>query len=132
MFYLNFRDSRPIYEQIKEKLRQLIISDALQADAPIPSVRELAQSLTVNPNTIQKAYRDLEAEGYIYSVKGKGSFVAPQDKNGANYTVRIESLIKSFEQTLTELVFIGVPKERLQQLLDSTFEKKQEVLGNET
>ena len=132
MFYLNFRDSRPIYEQIKEKLRQLIISDALQADAPIPSVRELAQNLTVNPNTIQKAYRDLEAEGYIYSVKGKGSFVAPQDKSGANYTVRIESLIKSFEQTLTELVFIGVPKERLQQLLDSTFEKKQEVFGNET
>ena len=65
MIQLNYRDSKPIYEQIKDGLRKLVISNSLSADEKLPSVRELAAKLAINPNTIQKAYRDLESEGYI-------------------------------------------------------------------
>ena len=75
MININYRDPRPIYEQVKDNFRQLIISGALPPDEKMPSVRELAASLTINPNTIQRAYRELEAEGYICSVPGRGSFV---------------------------------------------------------
>ena len=78
MLHLDFRDRRPLYEQIKEKLKALIISGVLKEDEKIPSVRELAGMLTINPNTIQKAYKDLESEGYIYSQKARGSFVDPR------------------------------------------------------
>lgn len=76
MFSINYRDPRPIYEQVKDSLRREIITGVLQPDDKVPSVRDAAGELAINPNTIQKAYRELEAEGYIYSVAGKGSFVA--------------------------------------------------------
>lgn len=75
MFSINYRDPRPIYEQVRDSLRRAIITGALKADDKIPSVRDLAGELAINPNTIQKAYRELESDGYIYSVPGKGSFV---------------------------------------------------------
>ena len=76
MLQLNYRDPRPIYEQVKSEFRRLILSGALPRGEKLPSVRELAGSLAINPNTIQRAYRELEAEGYILSMPGKGSFVA--------------------------------------------------------
>ena len=78
MVQLDYRDARPIYEQIKQGLRRLLVSHAISADEKLPSVRELAARLTINPNTIQRAYRDLEAEGYLYSIPGKGTFAAGQ------------------------------------------------------
>jgi len=71
---LNYRDSRPIYEQIKDGLRRMVVSGALAPDEKLPSVRALATQLSINPNTIQRSYNELEAEGLIYSVPGKGSF----------------------------------------------------------
>ena len=76
MISLNYRDSRPIYEQIKDGLRKLIVTGAMKPDEKLPSVRALAQQLSINPNTIQRAYNELESEGYIYSVPGKGSFAS--------------------------------------------------------
>ena len=76
MISLNYRDSRPIYEQIKDGLRKLIVTGALRTGEKLPSVRALATQLSINPNTIQRAYNALEGEGYIYSVPGKGSFAA--------------------------------------------------------
>ena len=70
MISLNYRDSRPIYEQIRDGLRKLIVTGALGADEKLPSVRALAAQLAINPNTIQRAYNELEGEGYIYSVPG--------------------------------------------------------------
>lgn len=72
MLELNYRDARPIYEQIKDGLRRLILSDVIRQDEKLPSVRELASQLAINPNTIQKAYRELEQEGYVYTVSGRG------------------------------------------------------------
>ena len=74
MININFRDSRPIYEQVKTTLRKLIVSGAMSPDEKLPSVRELASQLVINPNTIQRAYRELEQEGYIISIPGKGSY----------------------------------------------------------
>ena len=76
MFSLNYRDARPIYEQVKDGLRHLVVTGAIQPGDQLPSVRALASSLAINPNTIQRAYNELEGEGYIYSVPGKGSFAA--------------------------------------------------------
>lgn len=78
MIVLDLRDKRPIYEQVVEKLSHLIACGALQADEKMPSVRNLAIDLSVNPNTIQRAYAQLEQDGYIYTVTGRGNFVAAQ------------------------------------------------------
>ena len=80
MIVLDYRDSRPLYEQVAERLRELMFKGALPQDAQLPSVRSLATELSINPNTIQRAYTELERQGYIYSIKGKGSFVADNSR----------------------------------------------------
>lgn len=75
MILLDYKDSRPIYEQIVEKLQELMLLGVLEEDEQMPSVRSLATDLSINPNTIQRAYGELERSGYIYMVKGRGSFV---------------------------------------------------------
>ena len=76
MIILDYRDRRPIYEQVISRFQELMLTGALEKDSQLPSVRSLAMELSINPNTIQKAYAELERQGYIYSIKGKGSFVA--------------------------------------------------------
>ena len=76
MILIDYKDRRPIYEQVAEKLSELMLRGILPQDSQLPSVRSLATDLSINPNTIQRAYAELERQGYIYSVKGKGSFVA--------------------------------------------------------
>ena len=105
MISLNYRDSRPIYEQIRDGLRKLIVTGALSADEKLPSVRALAAQLAINPNTIQRAYESLESEGYVYSVPGKGSFAAPH--TGVDEG-RKDALLRTFDQTAAELLFLGV------------------------
>ena len=80
MFGINYRDGRPIYEQIVDEIEQMVVHDVLKPDSQLPSVRQMAAELSINPNTIQRAYSELESRGVIYSVKGKGNFVSP---NGA-------------------------------------------------
>jgi len=105
LFSINYRDSRPIYEQVKDNLRRAIISGILGADDKVPSVRDLAGQLAINPNTIQKAYRELETEGYIYSVPGKGSFVG--ECRQAFEARRAELFIK-LDTTAAEILNLGV------------------------
>ena len=76
MIVLDYRDRRPLYEQVAERLQEMMFNGVLPQDAQLPSVRSLATDLSINPNTIQRAYGELERQGYIYSVKGRGSFVA--------------------------------------------------------
>ena len=105
MISINYRDARPIYEQIKEGFRQLMLSGALAPDEKLPSVRELAASLAINPNTIQRAYRELEAEGYIVSVPGRGSFVRD---GGAAFAARRAELLEALRGTVRELRLLGL------------------------
>ena len=111
MFQLDYMDHSPLYEQIMEKVKALIISGALKPDERIPSVRELAQSLTINPNTIHKAYKELEVEGYIYSVRAKGSFVTPINRKINQ--ARKDDLLLELEKLISELAYMNIPKEQL-------------------
>lgn len=110
MININFRDPRPIYEQVRDNFRALIISGALPPDYKMPSVRELAAKLAINPNTIQRAYRELESEGYIVSVPGKGSFVS---LNEAAMKRHIKELEDEFSGLVQELKALGVGEDRL-------------------
>lgn len=110
MISVNFRDPRPIYEQIKDNLRRLIVTGLLPTGSKLPSVREMASDLAINPSTIQRAYRELEAEGYISSQPGKGSFVCAKD--GVDET-RKNELLGKFAELVTELGYIGVDKPQL-------------------
>ena len=110
MINLNYRDSRPIYEQIRDELRKLIVSGAIAADEKLPSVRALAAQLAINPNTIQRAYNQLESEGYVYSIPGKGSFAAVMDDAVA---ARKNELLEQVGELLRELRSLGATAEEL-------------------
>jgi GntR family transcriptional regulator len=115
MFDLDVRSRKPIYEQLVEKLKELIMNDVLKVDDQLPSVRALAQQLTINPNTIQKAYRELETQGYIYSLKGKGSFVNATVKS-VN-TEKLEKVKKELVRLLTEAMYLGVTSQELDRMI---------------
>ncbi len=110
MIQLNYRDAKPIYEQIKDGLRRLVITGAIAKDEKLPSVRELASELAINPNTIQRAYRELESEGYIYTVSGKGSFAAEQADVAGR---RNETLLREFDEIVRELLYLSEDKNAL-------------------
>ena len=115
MISLNYRDSRPIYEQIKENLKKLIVTGAMQENEKLPSVRSLATQLAINPNTIQRAYTELESEGYIYSIQGKGSFAASRGEADREMRRSIEEEIRA---KIAELRFLGVTEQELLALID--------------
>ena len=110
MLNLDYRDARPIYEQIKDGLRRLMVTGVIREGEKLPSVRAMAGNLAINPNTIQRAYEALEAEGYVYSMPGKGSFAAP---NTGVDEGRRSTLLHSFDQTASELLFLGMTAEEL-------------------
>ncbi len=121
MLQLNYRDSRPIYEQVRDGLRRLIITDVIPAGDKLPSVRALSSSLAINPNTIQRAYEALEAEGYAYTVPGKGSFAAlPTDVNAR----RREELLERFDAIVQELRYLGVKPPELAARMEREEEKE--------
>jgi len=111
---INTRDPRPIYVQIKESLCRLILNGVLREGERMPSVRDLAGQLAINPNTIQRAYRELENEGFIYSMTGKGSFVAPLHE--VDHGRRVTKLAE-FRAAALELMQLGSTKEELTAIL---------------
>ena len=114
MLNLDYRDARPIYEQVRDGLRRLMVSGIIQEGEQLPTVRAMATSLAINPNTIQWAYELLEAEGYVSSVPGKGSFAAPHHQVDS---ARRDGLLRVFDDTATELMFLGLSADALSQRL---------------
>ena len=114
MISINYRDPRPIYEQIQSELRRLMLTGALPPGNRLPSVRELAGQLAINPNTIQRAYRELEADGYILSVAGKGSFVAQVDQIAEQQK---KQAVGAFLAAAQRLRALGLTQAQLTQLL---------------
>lgn len=110
MIVLDYRDSRPLYQQVKDSLRRMMLTGLLEPDEKLPSVRSLATQLAINPNTIQRAYAELEAEGYIYSVAGRGSFVSAGD---GEHLRRIAELTGRLVLLLEELKSLGYTREQL-------------------
>ena len=122
MITINNRDPRPIYLQIKENVVRLILTGVLPTDERLPSVRELAGSLAINPNTIQRAYRELEHEGFIYSVTGRGSFVAPLSEVDQG---RRQGRLEEFCTAARELLHLGMTGKELQQILAALEQEEQ-------
>lgn len=110
MLVLNKYDPRPIYQQVKENIKKQIVSGVLKPNDQLPSVRELATQLVINPNTIQRAYHELEAEGFIYKLAGKGTFVAQQNNIPPE---ACEKLLEEFSRVSSNLLFYGYGKDEL-------------------
>lgn len=111
MKLIDYQDSRPIYEQIVENFKMQIFKGILQPDDQMPSVRSLSMELSTNPNTVQKAYAELERQGFIYTVKGRGNFV--KDSTGLLKDNKKEELIKAVVDLFVEAKEIGIPLEEL-------------------
>ncbi len=110
MISINYRDSRPIYEQIADSLRMQIAKQLIAPDEKLPSVREIASELSINPNTIQRAIRQLEQEGYVYTVAGRGTFAANMD---SFTSPRRQELLEKFDTIVKELYVYHVDEEEL-------------------
>lgn len=106
MINIDYKDRKPIYEQLVDNIKALVIKGVLQRDDQLPSVRQLANELAINPNTIQKAYTELERQGITYSLKGRGCFIA------SNIDMlrddRREQLFNELAQTVQGLLALAV------------------------
>ncbi len=112
---IDIRGGGPIYIRIKERIKSYIISGIYAADEKLPSVRELAVSMSLNPNTVQRAYRELEDEGFIYSVPGKGSFASANSETSEK---RKAELLETLLKTVRELRFLGVSADEISSLTE--------------
>lgn len=124
MLSINYKDPRPIYEQVRDALRQLILSGAIAPGEKLPSVRELAASLAINPNTIQRSYRELEALGLINTVPGKGAFAAT---DGAAAHRRTHELYQQLSAAIQELKLLGVQRSDVISAAEEAYGKEEDA-----
>lgn len=119
MFQIDLKSRKALYEQIVDNFKQLIIADVLKPTEKVPSVRDLAKSLTINPNTIQKAYRELENQGYIYTVSGLGSFISapPEIKSDEKKINELKNLIR---ESVQELLYLKCTEEEIKSLFEES------------
>ena len=128
MIILDYTDRRPIYEQVVERFQSLVLCGVLEKDAPLPSVRSLAMELSINPNTIQRAYTELERRGVIYAVKGKGNFVADMQ---AARALREKEVKEEAGRLVHKAKEAGMTKEQLELLLDAAWTAQMGVKESE-
>lgn len=121
MIVIDYKDNRPLYEQIVERFQVLIERGVLKPQEQMPSVRNLAMDLSINPNTIQKAYAELERRGYIYTVKGRGNFVSYDEELKEK---RRNQQLEEFKTKAVQAMEAGVTKAELLQIVNEIFEKE--------
>lgn len=122
MINLDYKDGRSLYEQIRDGLKELIINGVLDKDEKLPSVRELSVELTVNPNTVQRAYKDLENRGYIYSITGKGNYVS-----GTVTEIKdTDELFKKLYTVLKELSYAKADKQLIINAVNNIYSERGE------
>lgn len=124
MLSINYKDPRPIYEQVRDALRQLILSGAIAPGEKLPSVRELAASLAIHPNTIQRSYRELEALGLINTVPGQGAFAAT---DGAAAHRRTHELYQQLSAAVQELKLLGVQRSDVISAAEEAYGKEEDA-----
>lgn len=116
MFQINLRSQQSIYEQIIDNIKELIIRGVLEEDSELPSIRELSRSLTVNPNTVQKAFKELEREGFIYKIKGRGTFVSPRREQQID-PAAVNRISESIRNSVQELCYLGLTQAEIEKLV---------------
>jgi GntR family transcriptional regulator len=122
MIYVDFKSRIPLYEQLVNNIKEQIIKGLLETDMKLPSVRELASSLTINPNTIQKAYSILENEGYIYTVRGRGNYVSTLEDSLIKS--QKEKVLKELEIIVKEAIDLGLKKSEVMCVVEKYYMNK--------
>lgn len=119
MITIDYQDKRPLYEQVYEKMQKIIVKGVLKADDKLPSVRSLAIELSINPNTIQRAYTELEQDGFIYTVKGRGNFVAYRDKWIDD---KKADVILELKNSIKKAYALDVSRSEIEHMLEAIYE----------
>ena len=120
MIQVDVRSRVPIYEQIVNSFKQMTMSGILSPDEKLPSLRELSQELTINPNTIQKAYQELERQNIIYTKRSQGSFVNPNIQ-AINKEEKMGELIEEIKRIIVESMYLGISKEKFLDIINSAY-----------
>ena len=123
MITIDSKSRLPFYEQLVENIRALVLSGALEGDAQLPSVRQLAGELGINPNTVQKAYATLQQTGVIYTVPGRGNFICSDTT--ALRADRGESLLEQLRQLVLQLRRLGIGQERVAACVQEVYKEEQ-------
>ncbi len=123
MLKLDYKNDKPLHEQITQGIKELVMSGVLLPDGQLPSVRELSVSLTVNPNTVQRAYKTLENEGVIYSIRGKGNFVAATVEADKR---QLDTLYAALSDAARELAFYGESRSDIDAVIDQIYKERNE------
>lgn len=121
MIHIDYQDKRPIYEQVVDRIQMLIVKGVFQPDMKLPSVRNLAVELSINPNTIQRAYVELENSGFIYTVKGRGNFVSARDKYMGNEQ---KSAMNSLGKAVKQAKELGIPRKEITEIVKEIYEEE--------
>ena len=126
MFQLDLKSRKSIYEQIVDNVKELIIMGVLKTEDKIPSVRELSKTLTVNPNTIQKAYRELENQGYLYTVSGLGTFISSPAEIQMDEK-KIRDVKDHIRGNIKELFYLGLSLDMIKKLTEDLLEERSDL-----
>jgi len=119
MFQIDLKNRKPIYEQVVENFKRMIVSGGIDEGSRVPSIRDMAKELGVNPNTVQKAYRELESHGYFYTVLGQGSFIAAPPETLTEREVA--ALYEALTEQIHELLFRGVSLWEIKNFIEKKF-----------
>ena len=122
MFKIDLKNRKPIYEQVMDNFKKLIITGTLATESKVPSIRDMAKTLSVNPNTVQRAYRELEAQGYFYTVIGQGTFIASPPESERKKEV--EALYLTLGNQVSELIYRGETKSNIHQYIETLPEEE--------
>lgn len=131
MFQLDMKSNKSVYEQVIDRIKELVVTGVLNEGTQLPSVRELSRQLTINPNTVQKAFKELERDGYIYTVSGKGTFVAGRDGISVDKS-RTEELLASMRDNFKALTYLGLEPERAKELAVEAIDREFQALRKST
>ncbi len=123
MFQLDLKSRKSIYQQVVDNMKDLILTGIIGAEEKLPSVRDLSKDLTVNPNTIQKAYRELEYEGYVYSVSGLGTFASKLEDLKID-SKKISEIELKLKNIINELFYLGLPIEEIEDMIHKTIKER--------
>ena len=115
MLQLDLKSRKSIYEQVMDQLKEQIMTGQMATGEKLPSVRELSKSITVNPNTVQKAYRELERQGYVYTTSGVGTFVADRSEIHADLPA-LQKAQENLDDAFRQLLFLGIGYEKAKNL----------------
>jgi len=121
------KSSKSVYEQVIDNIKELVMTGVLPEGSKLPSVRELSRQLTINPNTVQKSFKELERDGYIYTVSGKGTFVS-----GREFVIvdemKINEALEKLRDDFKALTYLGISPEKAREMTEEVLKKEAELL----